>query len=408
MITAITNARVFDGKQVVAGTPVVVLEGEKIAGIFHTIPPGAEVIDAEGSTLMPGLIDSHVHTSMAGLRTSLVFGVTTALEMGAERSLADRQQIAGSDDMADLRSAGIPLSALCGHPNQMKFKPKPGESRLSGCNEHTQLFPTASTPEEAVAFVNMRIKEGSDYIKLLVEDGTVVGAPGLPVPDRAVFKAAVDEAHRQAKMVIAHALTLNAASEVIELGVDGLSHVFIDRPHTPKIIDAIARSGAFVIPCLVLDRSVTGQPASDFAADPRVARRLSKEWIATLNGRYNTYPQGKYADAVATVVALKQSGVPLLAGTDSSVPNPEAGGLAQGASLHHELQLLVRAGLTPVEALCAATSVPARIFGLIDRGRIAPATRADLLLVDGDPTTNIVDTLSIRQVWRLGVAQQKR
>src|SRR5690348_4356281 len=75
---------------------------------------------------------------------------------------------------------------------------------------------------------------------------------------------------------------------------------------------------------------------------------------------------------------------------------------AHGASLHGELRLLVRAGLTPTEALRAATSVPATTFGLHDRGRITPGARADLLLVDGDPTSRIADTLSIRDVWRSG------
>jgi imidazolonepropionase-like amidohydrolase len=94
--------------------------------------------------------------------------------------------------------------------------------------------------------------------------------------------------------------------------------------------------------------------------------------------------------------------VDILAGSDVSEPIPSLGGIAHGASLHHELQLLVAAGLTPIEALRAATSVPARRFGLADRGRIAPGARADLLLVDGDPMTNIADTLSIRAVWRRG------
>jgi imidazolonepropionase-like amidohydrolase len=76
--------------------------------------------------------------------------------------------------------------------------------------------------------------------------------------------------------------------------------------------------------------------------------------------------------------------------------------VVHGASLHHELQLLVMAGLTPVEALRAATSVPARRFGLDDRGRIVPGARADLVLVDGDPTTRIEDSLSIRTIWRRG------
>ena len=71
--------------------------------------------------------------------------------------------------------------------------------------------------------------------------------------------------------------------------------------------------------------------------------------------------------------------------------------------MHHELQMLVAAGLTAVEALRAATSVPARRFGLADRGRVALGARADLLLVDGDPTTDVDATLSIRDVWRRGV-----
>lgn len=71
--------------------------------------------------------------------------------------------------------------------------------------------------------------------------------------------------------------------------------------------------------------------------------------------------------------------------------------------MHHELQLLVAAGLSPTDALRAATATPARRFGLTDRGRIAPGARADLLLVDGDPIATISDTLSIRAVWRRGV-----
>ena len=97
----------------------------------------------------------------------------------------------------------------------------------------------------------------------------------------------------------------------------------------------------------------------------------------------------------------------ILAGTDVSEPIPTLGGLAHGASLHREPQLLVSAGLTPLEALRAATSTPARRFGLTDRGRIAPGLRADLLLVDGDPTTTISDTLSVRMVWRRGVEQEQ-
>jgi adenine deaminase len=149
--------------------------------------------------------------------------------------------------------------------------------------------------------------------------------------------------------------------------------------------------------------SSLGNDASALASDERVKSRLDQKWLDALSRSMNIYPQGRMDDVFASVRALHEAGVDILAGCDVSEPIPSLGGLAHGASLHHELQLLVAAGLTPIEALRAATSTPARRFGLTDRGRIIPSARADLLLVDGDPTTKITDTLSIRSVWRRGV-----
>jgi hypothetical protein len=109
-------------------------------------------------------------------------------------------------------------------------------------------------------------------------------------------------------------------------------------------------------------------------------------------------PPVDYAFAEASVKQLRAAHVPILAGTDAGNP-----GTAHGAALHRELELLTNAGLTSKEALAAATSVPARIFHLDDRGRVAPGMRADLLLVSGDPTTNILATRDIVGVWKQGV-----
>ncbi|MEV4172824.1 amidohydrolase family protein [Nonomuraea sp. NPDC049709] len=108
-------------------------------------------------------------------------------------------------------------------------------------------------------------------------------------------------------------------------------------------------------------------------------------------------------NASHSAAALLRAGVPLPAGTDATPFGP-----VHGAGLHHELLLLTEAGLTPEEALTAATSVTARCFGLADRGRIAAGLRADLLLVDGDPTTDITATRAIAGVWRGGVRQGER
>ena len=106
-----------------------------------------------------------------------------------------------------------------------------------------------------------------------------------------------------------------------------------------------------------------------------------------------------------SIGSLAAAGVPILAGTDA--PNA---GTAFGASLHHEMQLLVDSGLSPTQALAAATSLPARYFGLSDRGRIAAGLRADLCLVQGDPSHNIKCTRDIVQVWKAGqpIDREKR
>ncbi|KAB8145606.1 amidohydrolase family protein [Chloroflexia bacterium SDU3-3] len=402
MITAITNARIFDGEQVI-DAQTVVIDGSQIALVGDAVPAGATVVDASGATLLPGLIDAHVHTDVDGLRDALRFGITTELEMMGHWTAQERREVSGRDDLADVRSAGLGITPPGGHPDElMSGEIPPG---YEGDNAHDHELPAVSTPEEAASMVAELVASGSDYIKIMIEEGSVLGAPGLPTPSMAVIETAVREAHRHGKLAIAHTLTADTTEQAIAAGVDGLAHVFLDRPHTPALVAAIATSGAFVTPCLCLNASIMGFSGAALAADPRVQPKLSQAWLDTLSSSFNTFPQGDFAAVLATVAALHAAGVDILVGTDVSMPLPHLGGLAHGVSVHHELQLLVRAGLTPVEALRAATSAPARRFGLADRGRIAPGLRADLLLVEGDPSSDISATLSIRAVWRRGVRQ---
>jgi imidazolonepropionase-like amidohydrolase len=264
-------------------------------------------------------------------------------------------------------------------------------------------YPFVSTPDEASKFVANQVSKGADYIKIFIEDGSCIGYPGLEVLNDDILIAAVKEAHRFDKMAIAHVTTMEGGKRAIGAGVDGLAHIFFDRQVTNELVSTIASSSAFVIPTLVTISSAVGNNASKLATDKRVKSKLDQKWLDALSRSMNVYPQGKLEDAFASVQAIHKAGVDILAGSDVSEPIPSLGGLAHGASLHHELQLLVAAGLTPIESLRAATSVPSRRFGLTDRGRIEAGARADLLLVDGDPTTNISDTLSIHAVWRRGI-----
>jgi imidazolonepropionase-like amidohydrolase len=396
LVTTITNARIFDGEHVI-GDDTLVLDGMHIHSIGGKVPAGATVIDAEGATLMPGLIDSHVHTDVDGLHDALLFGVTTELEMNGRWTPKERRKIAERDDIADLRSPGMGITPKGGHPTQYM------SSSSNLLLRFFYRYPFVSTADEAAKFVAKQVAEGADYIKIFIEDGSCVGFPGLPVLNDETLIASVKEAHRFNKMAIAHVTTLESGKRAIAARVDGLAHIFFDCQATTEFVSAIASSGAFVIPTLVTISSAVGNNASALAADERVKSRLDQKWLDALSRSMNVCPKGKLDDAFASVIALHKAGVDILAGSDVSEPIPSLGGLAHGASLHQELQLMVAAGLTPVEALRAATSTPARRFGLNDRGRIAAGARADLLLVDGDPTTNISDTLSIRAVWRRGV-----
>jgi imidazolonepropionase-like amidohydrolase len=406
MFTAITNARVFDGERVLDPTTVVI-EDTIIAAVGGKIPSGANVIDATGGTLMPGLFDAHVHTSEKSLALALRFGVSTELEMQGTNTRQNRTHLEENDSVADVRSAGFGLTPPGGHPSELfpeGFEPGPPPGRSGGGAPARQpLRAFTSTPREAESVIPQLIANGSDYIKFMIDDGSIEGHPGLPCLDQATLNAGVAAAKRHGMLTIAHALTRDATRMAIKAGIDGLAHVFMDQPHTDEIVRMIKDAGIFVVPCVVLNASMMGITGSALADDKRVSSRLDEDWLATLRSSFNHYPQGKLSDVFGSVKALNEAGVDLLCGTDVGPPLPFLGGLAHGASVHHELQYLVQAGLTPIESLRTATLNPAKRFRLNDRGRIAVGLRADLLLVNGDPTTRISDTLNLRTVWRRGV-----
>jgi len=157
-ITAITNARIFDGERVI-NDQTVVINGASISALGGAVPAGAALVNAQGATLMPGLIDAHVHTSLDGLRDALAFGVTTELEMQGHWTAQDRKEVAEHDKIADIRSAGMGITAPGGHPSELFPE---GEDPGDGADHHPTedgqghgfVAPFASTPQEATHFVD--------------------------------------------------------------------------------------------------------------------------------------------------------------------------------------------------------------------------------------------------------------
>lgn len=421
--TVVVNANVFDGIEML-GQKNVVFQNGKILCISNDVPIDAAIIDGKGCTLLPGLIDAHVHTSEDSLRDALLFGVTTELEMQGGMTKKGRElQIKDKSNVADVRSSGMALSAPGGHPDELipkedgipafilkkmeKMTEQEKQEFIASFEERESEDGNkidVTTKEGAVQFVRQQIENGADYFKIMIEEGTVMNAPGLPMIKSEVLKAAVDEAHKLGKIAIAHVLTAEAAKTAVEIGVDGLAHLFIDRPDwTPELIKTIADKGIFVTPCLVLNSSIIGKSACHVAKDERVEYKLNDDWKMTMCSCFNTFPSGNMEDNFNNVKDLFDAGVDILVGTDVSVPMAHLGGLAHGVSVHHEMQLLVEAGLSPTDALKSATSVIAKRFSLTDRGQIAEGLRADLILVKGNPADHISDSLSILKVWKEGM-----
>jgi len=348
MKTALTNVRVFDGRRLVPGGTVVIEDT-----LIGSDPAGARRIDGAGRVLLPGLIDAHVHVDGPGQLTALAsHGVTTALDMASVPGVTG--PLRSLPGQTGLRSACIPAIA----PGSLHASfPGVGAAGL------------ISGPDEAKRFVADRVAEGADYIKI------VIGSP-FADHEQATIDALVAAAHERGKLAVAHASSADSVAKAQAAGADILTHAPLDRPLDQAAVAQAVAAGRAVVPTLTMMEAIVAHVAP---------------------------PGADYASAKASVAALHQAGVPILAGTDANSSPLIPGGVPHGISLHRELELLTGAGLSNADALRAATAVPAQVFGLADRGVIEPGKRADLVLLDADPLADIRATRSIRRIWIGGI-----
>lgn len=342
--TALTGVRVFDGARLTEPTTVV-LDGPLIGAD----PVGAEALDCAGATLLPGLFDAHVHLLTPDDLTGLAaHGVTTALDMACwprERVDSFRGRV------PDIRSAGVPAIGPGG--NHAKMPGMPAEAVLTA-------------PGQAADFVARRVAEGADYVKVVVEGDLLA---------QDTINAVVASAKAHGKLTVAHASSVDAYRRAVRAGADVLTHVPRDGVLDAETTTRMAEQGQVAVPTLTMMAALTTKIGAD-----------------------------GYTFSRDSVTVLYAAGVPILAGTDAfsapMLPVP----VVPGSSLHEELALLVAAGLSEVDALRAAAELPARHFGFPDRGAVREGLRADLVLVDGDPTRDIAATAKIRRVWAAGEA----
>ena len=389
--TLVRDVRVFDGERTHERRSVLFDGGVIVDADYRGAPPaGARVVDGAGRTLLPGLIDAHVH-AFRYLELPLMFGVTTQVDMFNSVQILQELKTAmaagKNSGRADMFSAGTLATAKGGHGTQFGMP-----------------IPTLATPGEAQAFVDARIAEGSHFIKIAWEEGH--GAHRMNSLDAATVKALIEAAHRRGKLAVVHISTLAHARAALEMGADGLVHLFIGKDIAAADADALARLAkskrAFVIPTYVVLESMAGVKTDGVLSDPALAGLLDREQRQSLRASYGQSPMPEQLVAPkAVIAAMHRAGVPVLAGTDAG-----NAGTQYGISMHQELAALVAAGLRPGEALAAATSAPAKAFGLGKRGRVATGYKADLLLVEGNPLADIAATARIVEVWKDGESSE--
>jgi len=374
--TVFIGVRLFDGERTHAETTVIV-RGNRIELVKKSapIPPSALVIEGAGRTLLPGLIDAHAHPeTVADLEQALVLGVTTELAMAGDPSLLQVNGKSGARLRADLFSAGTPLTVPNGHGTQFAE------------------FPTLKKGDEVAEFVQSRVSEGSQFLKVIFDHYRPTVSPS-------VIRRAVVAANTHEMLTVAHIGSPTEANQAVWAGVGGLVHLWWNGRGNPKpeILESMVQRDVFLTPTLQVVHSICGSERGPaLLRDADLAPFLSATAKARLTERFD-FPPPPCGSFSRKVEVARSAGVRLLAGTDAGVP-----GVAHGASLHDELRLLVKAGLSPTEALHAATLAPALAFHIEDRGRVAKGQLADLVLVEGDPTREIRQTSKIVGVWKSG------
>ena len=371
------------GREPLPDATIVVRDGrvaEVTAGGVARVPPGTEGIDARGKWIVPGLIDMHVHYHPGWMDALFLrHGVTTVRDVGS-----------GLDSILELREASRALGVA--RPRIFACGPLiDGPSPRHGA----RISVSVQTVTEARAVARRLLDRGVDCLKIYEQ---------LTPP---LVEAVVREAEGTRVPVTAH-LRDTTALQALEIGVRGLEHAFgfeaCDQTVAAQVVRRVVERGAYVVPTLAITEQISrfGSPEQETMAllgEIPAARRQYWRATAAAASLDRTAGAARRLGCLKPFVArLQRAGEHVVAGSDTSNPY-----VVPGASLHRELELLVEAGLSPREALAAATRTAAaflgqaRTLGTLEVGKIA-----DLVVLAADPVASIAAIRQIEVVIRDG------
>jgi imidazolonepropionase-like amidohydrolase len=370
-------------------------------------PSGAARVDLTGKTVMPALIDSHVHLGYQK-------GLSYAAGNFTRENLIDQLNRYAYSGVAAVLSLGT-------DPGDLPFKLRAEQDfgLLGGALYLTAgrgfAAPDAgpgtpamkasaygiTTEEQARQGVREQIARNVAFVKIWVDDrnGTV------PKLRPALYRAIIDEAHMQGTRVIAHVYYLDDAKDLARAGIDAFAHLVRDREMDAEVIALIKRRKVLVMPNLGIAQSRTPAEAPAWLDDSLYKETTPSAIIDRVRAFYVHRP----ADAVEaarktygimqhSLAKLNAAGVRIGFGADSgAVPDH-----FHAYTSHRELQLMVEAGMTPAQALTAATVTSADFLRLADRGTLEPGKRADFIVLDANPLDDIANTKRIADVYMGG------
>jgi imidazolonepropionase-like amidohydrolase len=404
---AIQGATLIDG----AGNPpransLVVISAGRIVSIgaatpeaLRALPAGTRIINAASKWIVPGLIDAHVHAETnEDLKTMLRWGVTSARLMAEDVAAAERTAAASR------RRPDIPEI----FPAAPIFTVKGGWwDEGNPPDSHLNRFP--ATPEEARAAVRRARELGSAEIKLMLDDMSWCRAP-KPTLARVkadVAAALLGEARESGMRSSVHAPNLADAREAVADGATALAHGVLD-PLDAGTIALMKSRPVFYIPTMDIFEFLadTRSFVDGVLSDPRAVAGLPAETVKTYraaaysDGYRVRYPNfenvGRHLPTLReNLRRLHAAGVPIALGTDMwAFP---------GLGVSIEMDLYVRSGISSLEAIRAATQTAARSLGIDkDRGTLEPGKRADILVLDADPLSDVKNIRSISAIYKAG------